>query len=75
MDTTEATAKERMIQFIRGLPDDSPYDDIMYHLYLRRKIETALADVDAGRAVSAEDCATRSSSLATPTRLSVVNAR
>ena len=55
MDATEASVKERMIQFIHKLPNDSSYDDIMYQLYVRRKIEAGLADAEAGRVVSAEE--------------------
>jgi predicted transcriptional regulator len=55
MDTTKATAKERMIQFIRKLPNGSSYDEIMYQLYVWQKIEKGLADVDAGRVVSQDE--------------------
>jgi len=46
--------KSRAIRLIRDLPTDSSWDDLMYRIYVRQKIETGLADVRAGRTRSHE---------------------
>jgi len=42
------------IRLIRDLPKRSSWDDLMYRIYLRRKIEAGLADLRAGRVYSHE---------------------
>lgn len=42
-------------KLIRELPDDATWDDLMYRIYVRQKIEDGLADVEAGRVVSQEE--------------------
>jgi len=37
------------------LPDDATWDDLMYRVYVRQKIEDGLSDVEAGRVVSREE--------------------
>ncbi|MGH8500644.1 MAG: hypothetical protein ACRERV_17805 [Methylococcales bacterium] len=49
-----ATAKQAARQLIDHLPDEVSWDDIMYELYVRQKIEQGLADIDAGRTVPHE---------------------
>ena len=49
-----ATAKRRSvkseaIKLVRGLPASSTWDDRMYRIYVRQKIEAGLADFRAGR--------------------------
>ena len=36
---------------IDSLPDDSTWDDVIYRLYVRQKIDAGLADADAGRVI------------------------
>lgn len=43
------TAKEAAKQLIDHLPDEASWDDIMYELYVKQKIEEGLADIEAGR--------------------------
>lgn len=50
-----ATAKEAARQLIERLPEQVSWDEIMYELYVKQKIEAGLADVRAGRTVSHED--------------------
>lgn len=45
------TAKEAARQIIDHLPDQATWDDIMYELYVKQKIEAGLADARAGRTV------------------------
>lgn len=49
------TAKEAARQIIEHLPEQASWDEIMYKLYVKQKIETGLADVHAGRTVSHEE--------------------
>ncbi|MGH9960034.1 MAG: hypothetical protein ACREBC_23415 [Pyrinomonadaceae bacterium] len=42
-----ATAKEAARQVIDHLPDEVSWDDVMYKLYVGRKVEQGLADIDA----------------------------
>ena len=40
---------------IESLPEDSTWDDAIYRLYVRQKIDAGLADVDAGRTVDTSE--------------------
>ena len=49
-----ATAKRKSfkteaIKLVRGLPESSTWDDLMYRIYVRQKIESGLSDVRDGR--------------------------
>lgn len=50
-----ASAKEAARQIIEHLPEQATWDDIMYELYIKQKIEEGLADVEAGRTVPHEE--------------------
>jgi predicted transcriptional regulator len=50
MPTAEQAARE----IIDRLPDQATWDDIMYELYVKAKIEHGLADIDAGRTIPHE---------------------
>ena len=45
------SAKDAALQVIERLPDQASWDDIMYELYVKQKIEEGLADVEAGRTI------------------------
>ena len=45
----KSDVKSRAIRLIRDLPKDSSWDDLMYRIYVRQKIEAGLADLKAGR--------------------------
>jgi predicted transcriptional regulator len=49
------TAKQAARQIIEHLPDQASWDEIMYQLYVKQKIEMGLADVRAGRTVSHDE--------------------
>lgn len=49
------TAKEAAQQILDHLPEQATWDDIMYELYVKQKIETGLADIEAGRTIPHED--------------------
>ena len=50
-----SSAKDAARQIIDHLPDQATWDDIMYELYVKQKIEEGLADVAAGRTVPHEE--------------------
>jgi hypothetical protein len=45
----KGSVKTRAIRLVRDLPKGSSWDDLMYRIYVRQKIEAGLADVRAGR--------------------------
>jgi predicted transcriptional regulator len=47
-----ATAKDSAREVIEQLSDQVTWNDIMYELYVKQKLETGLADIEAGRTVS-----------------------
>ena len=49
-----STAKEAARQIIDQLPEKASWDDIMYELYVKQKIDEGLADIEAGRTVPHE---------------------
>jgi len=46
--------KEEIIELIKRLPDNATIDDIMYHLYVKKKIIAGIEDIDQGRVVPHE---------------------
>ena len=44
-----ASVKSEAIRAIRTLPKSSSWDDIMFGLYVRQKIDSGLADLRTGR--------------------------
>ncbi len=48
-------AKNAARQIIDHLPEQATWDDIMYELYVKQKIEEGLADIEAGRTVPHEE--------------------
>lgn len=51
MDTT----KEEAINLISKLPDDATWDDIIYEMYVTKKIELGINASNAGRVISPEE--------------------
>jgi predicted transcriptional regulator len=49
------TAKESARQTVDGLPDQATWEDIMYELYVKQKIEAGLKAVEEGRAIPHEE--------------------
>ena len=45
------TVKEQAIKLIRRLPDESTFEDIQYHLYVRQKVNRGIDAVDQGLVV------------------------
>jgi hypothetical protein len=47
--STKSSVKAKALRAVRNLPATATWDDVMYQLYVRQKIETGLSDVKSGR--------------------------
>lgn len=47
-----STVKQAAKQIIDDLPEQATWDDLMYELYVKQKIEEGLADIEAGRTIA-----------------------
>jgi len=45
----QATIKKNAIELINSLPDSTTWDDIMYEIYVKQKIDKGLDDVKNGK--------------------------
>ena len=50
-----STTKEEAIKLISKLPEEVTWEDIMYRLYVKRKIEAGIKAAEQGRIVSHEE--------------------
>ena len=46
------TVKKQALEIVKKLPEKATWDDIMYEIYVRKKIETGINAADAGRVLS-----------------------
>jgi predicted transcriptional regulator len=53
------TAKQAAKQIIDHVSDQATWDDIMYELYVKQKIEKGLKAIDEGHVLSSEDAKRR----------------
>lgn len=53
------SAKDAARQVIERLPEQATWDDIMYELYVKQKIEEGLKAADEGRTISLEEAKRR----------------
>lgn len=51
----DGSVKAAMRELVEHLPDDSTWDDVMYRVYVRQKIQAGLDDVAAGRLIDHEE--------------------
>ena len=42
-------------KLVDGLPDEASWDDLMYEIYFRKKIDEGLTAADEGRLISHEE--------------------
>ena len=49
------SAKKQALDMIRKLPDKVTWDDIMYEIYVRKKIARGIKAADEGKVVSHEE--------------------
>ncbi len=54
-----ATAREEIKELLDRIPEDSSYEDIQYHIYVRQKIQRGLEAIEEGRVVSEEEAERR----------------
>ncbi len=52
--TSRNSVKSRAMRTLKSLPQQASWDDVMYQLYVRQKIEAGLGDLNAGRTHSHE---------------------
>jgi len=50
-----ATTKKQALEMIKKLPERATWDDIMYEIYVRKKIEAGIKAADEGRVVPHEE--------------------
>jgi len=50
-----ATTKKQALEMIKKLPERATWDDIMYEIYVRKKIEAGIKAGDEGRVVPHEE--------------------
>ena len=48
-------AKEKVVEILKGLPDNSTLEEIQYHLYVRQKIARGIKDIEASRTYTQEE--------------------
>ena len=48
------TIKENVKTLVDSLPDNLTYDDVMYEIYVKQKIEKGLADIKNGNVLPHE---------------------
>ena len=51
----QRTVKEEAARIIKQLPDHVSWEDIMYNLYVRQKIEKGIKAADEGKVISQEE--------------------
>jgi predicted transcriptional regulator len=47
--------KAQAAKLVRALPESASWDDLMYEVYVRQKIDSGLADIAAGRMKTHEE--------------------
>jgi predicted transcriptional regulator len=57
-----SAVKEELARLIERLPDKATWDDVMYEIYVRQKIEEGLKAADEGHLISHEEVKKRFSS-------------
>jgi predicted transcriptional regulator len=47
--------KDALLELAQQLPDECTWDEVMYRIFVRQKIDAGIKDVEAGRTLSHED--------------------
>jgi predicted transcriptional regulator len=58
-NTNHTDVKSSAREAIEQLPEDATWDDVMYRIYVRQKIEAGLRDVENGDTVTIEEVRNR----------------
>jgi len=56
-----STPKDSVRELLDELPEETSYEDIQYHIYVRQKIDRGLRDLKAGRVLSQKEVERRMS--------------
>ena len=59
MVNTMPVVKDEAIKMIENLPDNSSWDDIIYEMYVKKKVSLGLAAANSGEVISHEDVVKR----------------
>lgn len=51
----KSDVKSQALEVLESLPDHSSWDELMYRLYVRQKIESGLKDVEESRTISDDE--------------------
>ena len=57
--TPDVSIRDKVTETIKTLPDNASWDDVMYRIYVRQKIENGLKDVTDGNTVTVSDVSKR----------------
>jgi predicted transcriptional regulator len=49
-----SSVKRQALELVRSLPASASWDELMYRIYVRQKIDTGLADIETGKVHSHE---------------------
>jgi len=55
----EMTIKEEARRLVEELPEKATWDDLMYRIYVRQRIEAGLKDSEVGKTVEVADVRAR----------------
>ena len=55
------SAKKAVQEILNQLPENSSFEDIQYHIYVREKIERGLKDLSEGKVLSQDEVEKRMS--------------
>lgn len=54
-DITRSPVKSAARETLDSLPEDTTWDEVIYRLYVRQKIEADLADAEAGNLIPTDE--------------------
>jgi len=55
MLTVQHSAKEEALRILKSVDDSENFEDILYQMYVRKKIEAGLKDIEEGNIVSDDE--------------------
>ena len=55
MLTVQHSAKEEALRILKSVDDSENFEDILYQMYVRKKIEAGLKDIEDGNIVSDDE--------------------
>ncbi len=55
MLTVQHSAKEEALRILKSVDDSENFEDILYQMYVRKKIEAGLKDIEEGNIISDDE--------------------